>query len=241
MYNNIKIENFLNGKVRVYQSDDAYKSGVDAVLLSSIVQAKQGDKILDVGCGVGVASLCLAYRMPSILVCGIEKNLFYYDLAVRNQELNNYTFQPIYGNILTYKCDHLFDSIMCNPPYYINHDNKELTLKESGNIESDATLKDFVNFTFYSIKNHGYLYMIIRSERLQELISYLSINHWGNLEIFPIYSYVGKEAKRFILKAKKLGKPVSKMHYGIVMHQNNNTYTEEAINILREGKAFMCS
>ncbi|MEY2961347.1 MAG: hypothetical protein RLZ60_1177, partial [Pseudomonadota bacterium] len=55
----LSCDNFLNGKVRVWQPINGYRAGVDPVLLAAAVPAKSGQTVLELGCGVGTASLCL--------------------------------------------------------------------------------------------------------------------------------------------------------------------------------------
>ncbi|XWO13367.1 tRNA1(Val) (adenine(37)-N6)-methyltransferase [Candidatus Hepatincola sp. Pdp] len=233
---------FLSGKVRAYQHPKGYRSGTDAVLLASIINNTKQGTCLEIGCGVGVASLCLAARLPNMHIIGLEKQEDFFHLACKNAELNNFptsSFQPLLGNILTYKFTEQFQVVFANPPYYVNKEHKkEFTLKEMGNMETDATLGNFIDFAFKSLKNHGYLYIIQSSERFQEMMQYFTLKHWGNIEIFPIYSYNNKPATRFILKAKKIGNNISTIHNGIIMHNDDKTYSNHAVNILKHGKSF---
>lgn len=241
--NNIVADAFLGGKIKVYQDNSGYKSGVDAVLLASLVKAHRGAKVLDMGSGVGVAALCLAARIPNIEVYGLEICEDFYNLAVQNSQENSLSsaYTPVRGSVLDKDIfDSQFDIIMSNPPYYKNYQNKaDLSLKEQGNMEGEATLADFIRFAFYNLKNNGYLYLIQRSERLKETLDLLPAKHWGNIEIHPIYSFINAPAKRFIVVAKKLGAGDNTiLHYGIVLHKNDTTYTEQAEKILRKGEAF---
>ncbi len=242
MEENLVLESFLGGLVKIYQDNLGYKSGVDAVLLASIVEAKPYSNILDIGSGVGVASLCLASRISNLEIYSIEANLYFHTIAMLNKQINSFAsqFTPINGNLLNYNSFPLqFDIVMTNPPYYKNiPDYKQITLKQQGNIENDAKLADFIHFAFKNLKNKGYLYMIQRSERLKETIDLLLAKHWGNIEINPVYSYENKAAKRFIIKAQKQGSLNSKLNSGIIMHDDKNKYTQRAENILRFAKGF---
>lgn len=243
MNENISVDSFLSGKIKVNQNNLGYKSGTDAVLLASIVNAKFGQKVLDMGSGVGVAGLCLASRIADIEVYGIEVHNYFYEMALKNSLENqlNSKYIPTLGSILNKDVfDFKFDAIMSNPPFYKNHDNKkEFNLKQQGNIEGDAKLSDFIKFAFANLKNNRYLYIIQRSERLKETLDLLTPKHWGSIELHPIYSYTNKPAKRFIVIAKKLGSQNNSiLHYGIVMHKKNTIYTSRAERILRDGYSF---
>lgn len=57
-------DQFLGGRLMVAQPKTGYRAGVDPVLLAASVPAVRGESVLELGCGVGVASLCLAARVP---------------------------------------------------------------------------------------------------------------------------------------------------------------------------------
>jgi tRNA1Val (adenine37-N6)-methyltransferase len=56
------VDGFLGGKLQVEQPVSGYRAATDPVYLAAAVPAKAGQTVLDVGCGVGVASLCLGVR-----------------------------------------------------------------------------------------------------------------------------------------------------------------------------------
>jgi tRNA1Val (adenine37-N6)-methyltransferase len=70
--------------VHVWQPKNGYRAGVDPVLLAAACPARPGDRVLELGCGVGVASLCLATRVDAVSVTGIERQADYAALARRN-------------------------------------------------------------------------------------------------------------------------------------------------------------
>ena len=77
-------DKFLNGRFTAAQPQSGYRAGTDPVLLAAACTAKQGDRVLELGIGAGVASLCLAVRVPEIRLHGVEQQPFYAGLAMRN-------------------------------------------------------------------------------------------------------------------------------------------------------------
>jgi len=55
----------LNGKLRLLQAPDGFRTSIDAVLLAAACPAQNGHSILDLGCGVGSAGLCALHRLPA--------------------------------------------------------------------------------------------------------------------------------------------------------------------------------
>lgn len=95
----------------------AMKVGTDGVLLGA--WAKGGERVLDVGTGSGLIALCMAQRYPAAAVTAIDVDEDACRQAVKNVELS-----PFNGRINVEKAalqqfdGGLFDSIVCNPPFF---------------------------------------------------------------------------------------------------------------------------
>ena len=77
-------DRFLGGALEVIQPRTGYRAGMDAVLLGASIRAEAGQQVLDVGCGVGTAGLCLASRVSGAQVTGIELQPELHALASQN-------------------------------------------------------------------------------------------------------------------------------------------------------------
>src|SRR5579883_1548549 len=66
------------------------------------VPAEAGETVLDAGCGVGAASLCLAKRVPDCRITGIEAQRDLVRLANENAALNRFADRIVFmaGDIL---------------------------------------------------------------------------------------------------------------------------------------------
>ena len=59
-------DDFLGGKLRLKQPKRGHRAGHDAVLLAAATPAKPGERVVDLGAGVGVAGLAVASRVATI-------------------------------------------------------------------------------------------------------------------------------------------------------------------------------
>ena len=80
---------FLGGALSVWQPRRGYRAGIDPVLLAAAVPAVAGQSVLELGCGAGVASLCLGRRVPGLVLHGVEIQQDYANLARRNGAEND--------------------------------------------------------------------------------------------------------------------------------------------------------
>ncbi|MHC4448298.1 MAG: methyltransferase, partial [Planctomycetota bacterium] len=81
-------DTLLDGRVRLRQPARGYRAAIDPVLLAAAVPTWGGERILDLGCGVGAAALCLLARVPDVEVTGLELQGPVARLAAANAELN---------------------------------------------------------------------------------------------------------------------------------------------------------
>ena len=112
-------DRLLGGRVLLRQPKTGYRAAIDPVLLAASLDPKPGQHVLDIGCGVGAAALCLLARRPDITVTGIEIQPGLADLARQNAALNGVSdrFQIIEGDIAALRLAERADHAMSNPPF----------------------------------------------------------------------------------------------------------------------------
>ena len=72
-------DRILGGRVLLRQPAQGYRVAIDPVLLAAAAPARAGDLVLDVGCGVGAAALCLAARVPGVRAVGAGEGCRVFD------------------------------------------------------------------------------------------------------------------------------------------------------------------
>lgn len=120
-HNQVIETTLLRGKVKLLQPKVGFHASLDTVFLAAAVSMKSRQKLLDVGCGVGSAGLCVMARVPDIQLTGIDVQADITHLARQNARLNGWQDQCRFfqGNILNEKLidDNAFHVVMMNPPY----------------------------------------------------------------------------------------------------------------------------
>jgi len=232
----------LDGDVKLVQPAKGYRVSVDSVFLASCLEQKNGSKVLDMGCGIGAISLCLLKRLDEISVTGVEIQTELVKLAKQSRQKNN--IDEISFNIIEADITKLisrglsansFDQVVMNPPYleveqHIPSPNQIKATANSGT--GGVHLKDWMKAACGVLKNGGYLTLVQRADRLNEIINYLSETNFGSFVIYPLWSKAGQDAKRVIVAARKNKFMPLRLLPGVIVHQNNGDYTPDAYNIL---------
>ncbi len=236
------VENtLLRGKLKLLQPKVGFHAAIDTVFLAAAVPVKDRQLVLDIGCGVGSAGLCVALKNKNIQLTGIDIQQELVDLAHQNAHLNDMTDRCRFfqGTVLTDKHvpDNGFHSVMMNPPYQEAGTHmpspKKIKAFSHGEDASGATLTDWVKYAHRKLKQGGFLTLIHRADRLDDVITALTARRWfGSLVIYPLYPHVGENARRVIVRARKERYAAAVLKSGLVVHEKDGTYTRGAEKIL---------
>lgn len=232
----------LDKKVRMFQGTQSYRTSSDAVLVSSLIHnLKPGENILDVGSGNGGISLCLAYRFPDHEIVGLELQPELLEISQKNALENGFSNLTYYQNDIRNKKTLLtpcrFAHVISNPPYSDHDQTSPNASKSLAHNHHDFDLKGWIDFCLKMLKPYGFLYLINRTEALTEMMNCLC-KRAGNIQIIPVFSKRGQNAKRLMLIAQKDSKTPAKILEPLYIHEENNDYTSKASKILRTGLSY---
>jgi tRNA1(Val) A37 N6-methylase TrmN6 len=227
----------LNKRVRLLQPADGFRTSMDSVLLAAACPANDGNHILDLGCGVGGAGFCVLERVPDTKLTGVEIQQDHVDLANENITLNKMEGRAdfICSDIRDYQGER-FDHVICNPPYLDagTHTPSPFQQKATALYHSDENIsvKDWIDCGFTHLKSGGSFTIIHRADQTDKIIQALG-KRFGAVEIISLWPRQGDAAKRVIIRALKDRRTPALVHPGIVLHQKDGGYTNEADDILR--------
>jgi len=236
----------LNKKIKIFQPIDGYRASTDAVFLSSLLdetKVKSGDTILDVGSGTGAISLCLAERLKekNIVITGIDIQPDLVELSNFSARENGFTdfLRYIYMDIRqkTTLSAGSFSFVISNPPYSDHDMPSPNPSKQLAHNHQNFDLTGWLTFCLKMLRPKGYLLLINRAEAVNEILAALH-NKAGDVQILPIYSKEGQNAKRVAIIAKKGAKGMTKILPPFYTHNVDGSYTEKAQSILRLGQGY---
>jgi len=228
----------LGGRLRLLQPRRGYRVAVDAVLLAAAVDPAAGERVLDLGAGVGAVGLCLARRVADCTVTGIELQPALADLARRNATLNGLServqtlvhdlAQPLPAAL------GLFEQVVSNPPYLAAAvaDPPPDPSKALATIESSADLRRWLEVAVGTLEPAGTLTLIHRSDRLEDIAAHLVRLGCGALTIKRL-----PPAARVLVRARRAPTPSVAQSPPLVLHPPDGGYTAAAEAILRHAAA----
>lgn len=238
---------FLGGGLQIWQPGAGYRAGVDPVFLAAAVVAAPGQSVLELGCGVGVASLCLQRRVGGLNAVGLEVQADYAALARRNVAENDLPLQVVTGDLCEMPAElraQSFDHVIANPPYFgasagtpARDMGRETALREA------ATLADWIEAAIRRLAPKGYLTVIQRADRLADLLRVCD-GRLGSLRVLPLAPRAGRDAELVIVKARKGAKGGLRLLAPVILHQgarhlaDEESYGDSIRAILREGARF---
>lgn len=234
------IDDFLGGLVRLKQEKDGYRATSDSVLLASAIPALPHQEVLDVGCGNGAACFCLAARVPNLSLTGIEIQSSLGALAVENSSINHQQFHLITADISTPVAEihqKTFHHVMTNPPYFTENPTRQ-SIQHAIAHKEKFPLFDWILFCLKHLRPKGTFTIIHRTERLPEILTILN-KKLGGITVIPFWSKPGQKSKRVLVQGTLGTKKTFILHPGFVLHNPDNSRTQEIEDIMRFGKPLL--
>ena len=234
---------FLGNKLEIIQFSDGYKGNMDSVLVAASVPAESGQKVLELGCGNGVALCCLLHRVGGLEVYGVEFDKKVADLCRRNISLNKFKAKVFNGDIATSIRELKsvsFDHVFMNPPYFKKNSVKKSPMRSLNQAKVETIpLSEWFSVAKKRCKPGGKITIIQRVERLPEIIECL-YGDFGQITVQPLSSFKDTSPKTVIVQATKSSSAAFTLLAPKTVHRRDKVsgkvvYEEELKKILRSG------
>ena len=236
------LDGLLDGRVMLTQPRRGFRVAIDTVFLAAAVPSVPEGRVLDLGCGVGGAALCLLARCPDHHVTGLECQSDYAALARQNAALNHQQsrFEVLEGmvqdkNLLM---AHGFDHAMLNPPYFDLHDTPSTqTDRDIANRQQDS-LAEWFQTVRRVVRPGGTVSLIYPVSGLPDALAVMA-KGMGNIRLLPLWPRIGEAANRVLIQAKLGSRSPLLLLPGIVLHGKENQFTPDAEKILRQNGSLL--
>ena len=222
------------------QPQRGYRYSLDPFLLADFCAPRRGERILDLGAGVGVVGLLLARRHPSVRVIGVEIQP---DLARHAAE--NARTNALVGRCRIIRGDlreaprflppEHFHRVVANPPF--RRPGAGAQPPDPGRAaarqELTFTLRDLVGTSSALLRFGGALCVIHLAERLPELCRALDECGLEPKKLRLIAPYAESAPRLCLVSAVKGGRPGLCVLPQLVLHDPGGRYGGEVAAILR--------
>jgi tRNA1(Val) A37 N6-methylase TrmN6 len=245
------IDAFHRGRFYVAQPTNAgHRSGIDAMLLASLVASEKPVSVADLGSGAGAAGLAVAARLSHAQVLLIEKSPVMAGYALMSLRLPENAFladrvQVLEADVaLNGKArleagleDEVHDHVIMNPPF--NHAGDRRTpdgLKAQAHAMTEGLFESWIKTAGAIMKPGGQLSLIARPESIGEILAACG-KRFGGLEITPVHPRPGEDATRILLTGVKGSRARLSFRAPLVVHGADGHSFLPQVDDLNNGRA----
>ena len=224
--------------IRLIQKKEAFRFGVDAVLLANFAKIKKGYKVIDLCSGTGIIPFILAGKTGAEKITGVEIQEEMVDMAKRTAEINNLQDKVSFLNLDLKNLDGLSglekaDVVTVNPPYklknsgIINTDDKNAIARH----EICCTFEDVVLAAKAVLKHNGRMFIIHRPDRLIDVLCTMRKHKIEPKQIRLVHPNHTKAPNMVLIEGQNNGGAFLKWIPPLYVYDLKGNYTEEINNI----------
>ncbi len=219
---------FLGGRLRLRQPKRGPRAGHDAILLAAATPVRAGNRVVDLGAGVGAAGLAVASRVPGLDLVLVERDPQLAALARGNAAANaipaNVVVLDVAEPAEAFEAAGLLpdsaDVVLTNPPFNdpARHRASPEPGREAAHMATSATLESFVHAARRMLKSGGVLTLIWRADGIAEVLAALG-RGFGSLVLLPVHGDPEKPAIRILVRAIKGGRAPTQLLSGLMLNE----------------------
>jgi tRNA1(Val) A37 N6-methylase TrmN6 len=244
------VDSFHRGQFHVIQPlGQGHRSGMDAMLLASLVASDKPLRVADLGAGAGAAGMAVASRLENAQVLLVERSPLMAEFARKSLALaQNERFSSRASVLeadvaLTGRArvaaglpDDTFDHVIMNPPF--NHASDRKTpdaLRAEAHAMSDGLFDIWIRTAGAIMKPGGQLSLIARPESIAEIICACG-RRFGGIEITALHPRTGENAVRILVTAIKQSRARLALRAPLIMHEDGTHKFSAFVDDLNNGR-----
>ncbi|MFT2211151.1 tRNA1(Val) (adenine(37)-N6)-methyltransferase [Rhizobium giardinii] len=245
------VDSFHRGQFHVIQPlGQGHRSGMDAMLLASLVASDKPLRVADLGAGAGAAGMAVASRLENAQVLLVERSPLMAEFARKSLALaQNERFSSRVSvleadvaltgraRVAAGLADDTFDHVIMNPPF--NHASDRKTpdaLRAEAHAMSDGLFDIWIRTAGAVMKPGGQLSLIARPESIAEIIGACG-RRFGGVEITALHPRAGENAVRILVTAIKQSRARLTLRAPLIMHEDGTHKFSAFVDDLNNGRA----
>ena len=234
LYEGETIEDLQLNGLRLIQKKNAFRFGMDSVLLAHFARIRETDTVVDLGTGNGILPLLLYGRQKGRRYYAVEIQEESAELAKRNAELNGLEdrLTVIHADacdLRSYleKCS--ADAAVCNPPY--GQPASALISPNAGKAvartQEEDTLSHLFAGAFDVLKGRGSLFLVYPAAQMLHLMKKLQSFHLEPKRFQMVYPSAGKPANLVLVEAVKDARPMLHPMPPLIIREQDGSLTKD--------------
>jgi len=238
VYDDETLEDLQLNNLRLIQKRDAFRFGMDAVLLADFAKAGPGDSVVDLGTGSGIVAILMSARTQAEKIIGLEIQPEIADMARRSVEGNGLSHRiSIQQMDIREAASRLpvgkYDVVVTNPPYtrcgggLINPNESRAIARH----EILCTLEDVVKAAAHLLRVRGEFYMVHRPDRLCDIMVEMRKNQLEPKVLRMVCPRPGDPPSLLLVMGIRNGNPGMKLLAPLYIYDTDGNYTGELRSI----------
>ena len=244
------IDSFHRGQFQVIQPlGQGHRSGMDAMLLASLVASAKPCRVADLGAGAGAAGFAVASRLDNAEVLLVERSPLMADFARRSLALaENVRFGSRISvleadvsltgraRVAAGLADNSFDHVIMNPPFNDASDRKTPdALKAEAHAMTQGLFERWIRTASAIAVPGGQLSLIARPQSIGDIIAACG-RRFGGLEVTPIHPRNGENAVRILVTGIKGSRARLDFRAPLFMHEEDSNKFAPEVDDLNNGR-----
>jgi len=229
--------------IKVIQKKDAFRFGIDAVLLANFAKVRRNTKVVDLCTGTGIIPFILAGKTYASNIIGVEIQEELVEMANRSVQYNNLEqkINFINGdlkNIELIKSIPKVDVVTVNPPYKLQNSGL-INLNDKNAIarhEICCTLEDVIIAIRILLVDRGRVYMVHRPDRLADILCAMRRHRIEPKCIRMVHPGVNKAPNIVLIEGQRDGGTFLKWEKPLYVHTEDGGYTQEIKDMYNSDK-----
>lgn len=220
--------------LHIIQKEDAFRFGVDAVLLANFAKVKNKHTVIDLCSGTGIIPFIIAGKTEARKITGLEIQEEMVEMANRSIKINDLPHRMSFvqgdlKDINLLKTLEKADVVTVNPPYKLKNSGI-LNPKDKNAIarhEILCTLEDVIAAARILLKDNGRLFMVHRPERLADILCLMRKYKIEPKTIQMVHPNTKKAPNIVLVEGQRDGGAYLKFEPPLYVYKDEGGYSEE--------------
>ena len=220
--------------LRIIQSPDAFRFGMDAVLLADFARPRPRSRVCDLGTGTGILPLLLYGRESTITCDAVEIQPDAAERAQRTMRLNGLEsrikiFNRDLKEIRSFLPHASYELVICNPPYSpsaASLPSPKAALRAARQ-ESECTLEDVAAAAAWLLRDRARFCLMLPAPRLTEAFETLKEHRLEPKRLRLVHANASRPARLALIETMLAVHPGLTIEPPLIVKDSNGKDSDE--------------